>query len=189
MPNTAGLSLNQDYKSFTVEKPQHHIHCSLDPRRFAILDQKEVTVYTVQMFASCLHPWVLRSSNRGWTWRQGDWECPVIRKTKTRLKPGSWHQRRSNLDGNMWDGRRPRTIPAWPPSRSTVSKFPGFSCGSRWPLKLRSAFPLTNPVLPVKWENKSREGKSSPGWVGCRGVGGFDTASNCGSLCFNTCES
>lgn len=171
VPNIAGLSLNQDHKSFTVEKPLHHIHCSLDPRQFAILDQKK----SQSTLSKCLHP----------VCTLGLWGPPTEAEPETRwlgVSNGNKPKQDGNLDPDIRGGAilmvtcgmvedQGPFLPGLLPEVQSAN-FPDFSCGSRWPLKLRSAFLLNDPVLPVNWENKSREGKSPPGQVG-QGGGGF----------------
>lgn len=48
-------------------------------------------------------------------------------------------------------------------------------------VKLRSAFTLTDPVLPERIKGGVGGGQGD--------VGSFDTSSNCKSLCFIMCES
>lgn len=83
------------------------------------------------------------------------------------------------ISGIVEDQGPPWPVPR-PPTRTAVNKFPGRSWIATKALDVgggdrcgRSAFTLTDPVLPMNRKNKRREGKSLPGWVGHREDGEF----------------
>lgn len=83
----------------------------------------------------------------------------MMTKKQKRLKPRLRHQRGSDLDGNIWDGSRPKTTLPAPKlplelqaanPQAGIGQLPRFQMWEQVTVKLRSAFTLTDPVLPER---------------------------------------